>query len=111
MATATLLRRMALALPGTTEYPHFDRAAFKVAVTYVTLATDGCSANFKFSPDEQALKCEILPDGFTAIPNAWGRRGWTTAHLAKLTDADLADALKLAWSHAGPRKRTPAGRK
>jgi hypothetical protein len=38
MATGTDLRRMALALKGTTEGPHFDRAAFKVARIYVTLA-------------------------------------------------------------------------
>ena len=36
MATAKDLRRMALALEGTTEAPHFDRAAFKVACIYVT---------------------------------------------------------------------------
>jgi hypothetical protein len=31
MATAADLRRAALALEGTTEYPHFDRAAFTAA--------------------------------------------------------------------------------
>lgn len=107
MTTGKTLRRMALALPGTSEYPHFDRAAFKVAVTYVTLTPDGRSANFKFTPDEQALKCSVHPDGFAAIPNGWGRQGWTTAILAKLTEADLADALKVAHAHAGPRKRKP----
>ena len=38
MATGKDLRRMALSLEGTTEAPHFDRAAFKVARIYVTLA-------------------------------------------------------------------------
>ena len=49
MATGTDLRRMALALKGTTGGPHFDRAAFKVARIYVTLAADGRTANFKFT--------------------------------------------------------------
>jgi hypothetical protein len=31
MATGNDLRRLALALEGTSEHPHFDRAAFKVA--------------------------------------------------------------------------------
>ena len=57
MATAKDLRRMALALEGTSEAPHFDRAAFKVARIYVTLAGDGKTANFKFTPDEQEFKC------------------------------------------------------
>ena len=38
MATGNDLRRIALSLEGTTEAPHFDRAAFKVARIYVTLA-------------------------------------------------------------------------
>jgi hypothetical protein len=38
MASAADLRRIALSLAGTAEAPHFDRAAFKVAHIYVTLA-------------------------------------------------------------------------
>jgi hypothetical protein len=53
MASGKDLRRIALSLEGTSEAPHFDRAAFKVARIYVTLAADGKTANFKFSPDEQ----------------------------------------------------------
>jgi hypothetical protein len=43
MAKAADLRRIALALAGTVEAPHFDRAAFKVARIYVTLAADGAA--------------------------------------------------------------------
>jgi hypothetical protein len=105
MATAKDLRRLALALEGTTEGPHFDRAAFKVARIYVTLAADGKTANFKFMPDEQDFKCIMLPDAFAPVPNAWGRQGWTTATLAKLTVADLASALEMSWQHALVKKR------
>ena len=52
---------MALELEGTAEAPHFDRAAFKVARIYVTLAADGRTANFGFTPDEQELKCLVAP--------------------------------------------------
>ena len=110
MTTAADLRRMALSLEGTTEAPHFDRAAFKVARIYVTLAADGRTVNFKFAPDEQELKCTVAPDAFAAVPNAWGRQGWTTATLAKLTAPELRDALEMAWRHALPKKGA-AGRK
>jgi hypothetical protein len=100
MATARDLRRMALALDGTTEAPHFDRAAFKVHRIYVTLDADGKTANFKFTPDEQELKCMLAPEAFTAIPNAWGKQGWTTATLSKLRAADLKSALETAYAHA-----------
>ncbi|MBW7962104.1 MmcQ/YjbR family DNA-binding protein [Bradyrhizobium sp. BR 10261] len=106
MATSADLRRIALSLSGTTEAPHFDRAAFKVARIYVTLAADGKTANFKFTPDEQELKCLTAPEAFAPVPNAWGKQGWTTATLAKLTSGELKSALETAWRHAlsKPRK-------
>jgi hypothetical protein len=109
MATGSDLRRLALALQGTAEATHFDRAAFKVARIYVTLAPGGKTANFSFAPDEQKLKCMTAPDAFTAIDNAWGRQGWTTARLSALSVAELKDALTVAWRNALPRpakKRT-----
>ena len=105
MATATDLRRLALALPSTTAAPHFDRAAFKVARIYVTLAPDKRTANFVFTPDEQALKCMVAPDAFQPVPNAWGRQGWTTATLARLSVPELKAALAMAFAHAQPKKK------
>ncbi len=105
MADAAEFRRLALALPGAGEYPHFDRRAFKARVTFATLAADGLTANFKFSPDEQQWKCEIAPDAFAPIPNAWGRGGWTCATLAALSEAELAAALQMAWRHAEPKTK------
>jgi hypothetical protein len=100
MATGEDLRRAALSLEGTTEAPHFDRAAFKVARIYVTLAADGRTANFKFTPDGQDFKCMMAPDAFKPVPNAWGRQGWTTADLSRLEAAELRAALETAWTHA-----------
>lgn len=105
MADAEMLRRLALSLDGTVEAPHFDRAAFKVARIYLTLAGDGLTANFKFKPDEQSLKCTVLPTAFSPVGNAWGRQGWTTAILSELNEADLLNALETAWQHALPVKR------
>ena len=105
MATAKDFRRSALSLPGTTEAPHFDRTAFKVRRIYATLAPDGRTANLMLSPDEQALKCEVAPDAFARIPNAWGARGATTATLAALTAAELRSVLELAWRRAQAKKQ------
>jgi hypothetical protein len=104
MATGSDLRRMALQLEGTTEAPHFDRAAFKVARIYVTLAADGRTANFKFMPDEQEFKCLLAPKAFASVPNAWGKQGWTTAKLSALSAAELKAALETAWAHAVSKK-------
>ena len=105
MATAKDLRRLALALEGTTEAPHFDRAAFKAARIYVTLAADGKTANFKFKRDEQEFKCMMAPEAFTAIPNAWGKQGWTTATLSKLSVAELRAALAMAHAHGAAKPK------
>jgi hypothetical protein len=105
MATAKDLRRMALALPGTSEAPHFDRTAFRAARIFVTLAADGRTANFMFTPDEQEFKCMMAPDAFAPVPNAWGRKGATTATLAKLSAAELKAALAIAYAHAQPKAK------
>jgi hypothetical protein len=106
MADAAAFRRIALALPGAAEYPHFDRRAFKARVTFATLAPDERSANFKFAPDEQALKCAVASDAFEAPDNAWGRRGWTRAKLAALSEFELEAVLEMAWRHAAPKAKT-----
>jgi hypothetical protein len=114
MVDAADFRRIALSFEGAGEYPHFDRRAFKARVTFATLATDELSANIKFAPDElsanikfapdeQALKCAVAPDAFAALDNAWGRRGWTSATLAALSEPELTAALEMAWRHAAPK--------
>ena len=104
MSTGKDLRRVALSLEGTTEAPHFDRTAFRVKRIYVTLAADEKTANFMFTPEEQEFKCMMAPEAFAPVPNAWGKRGATTAILAKLTIAELEDALRAAWRRAMSKK-------
>ena len=106
MANAADFRRIALSLEGAGEYPHFDRRAFKARVTFATLAPDELTANVKFAPDEQALKCMVAPDAFLPLDNAWGRRGWTCATIAALSEAELKAALEMAWRHAAPNAKT-----
>ena len=104
MATAKDLRRLALALDGTAEAPHFDRTAFKVRRISATLAPDGRSANLMLTPGEQALKCTLTPEAFAPVPNAWGVRGATTVKLSAVTVAELRDALSLAWRRSLPKR-------
>jgi hypothetical protein len=111
MAKASDLRRIALSLEGTSEAPHFDRAAFKVKRIYATLAADGKTANLKLDPDEQEFKCMLAPEVFAPVPNAWGKQGWTTVTLARASTAGLHAALEMAWIHAAPAKPGGARRK
>ncbi len=100
MVTARDITRIAMALEGTLQAPHFDRMAFKVARIYATLAADQRTVNLRLTPDEQAMKCTLAPDVFAPVPNAWGAQGWTTMTLEAATRADADAALKLAWQGA-----------
>ena len=100
MSDGADFRRIALSLEGVREYAHFDRRAFKARVTFATLAPNETTANIKFAPDEQALKCAVAPDAFAPLDNAWGRRGWTRATLFALTEPELRAALEMAWRHS-----------
>lgn len=105
MANADDLRRIALSLEGTTEAPHFDRAAFRVARIYATLDADGLTANLNLTPDEQEFKCMLAPEAFKPLPNKWGASGWTTLVLASLSEDDLRTALVMAYAHALPKPK------
>ena len=100
MAKAEDLRGLAMALEGTSEAPHFDRAALRADRMFVTLDASERTANFKFTPDEQEFKCQLAPEVFKPIDNGWGRQGWTTAILAAATADDLQAALEMAHAHA-----------
>ena len=105
MTDAAAFRRIALALPDAAEHRHFDRRAFKARVTFATLAPDELTANLKFAPDDQALKCAVQPDAFAALDNAWGQRGWTRATLAALSEAELRAALEMPWRHGAAKPK------
>ena len=75
MSDSATFTRIALRLPGAISAPHFDRVAFKVKRTFATLPADGLSANIKFTPDEQELKCMVAPEVFTRIDNGGGTAG------------------------------------
>jgi hypothetical protein len=109
MADAATLRRLALALPGTTEAPHFDRTAFRARTIFATLAPDGLSANLKLTPEEQEYRCTLISSAFAPVPGGWGRMGYTTVTLAAIDDDQLASALQSAWRRAStkpaPRRR------
>jgi len=111
MSSARDFRRIALSLHGTTEAPHFDRTAFKVARIYATLAADGRSANLRLAPDEQEFKCLLAPKAFGAVPNAWGKQGWTTVTLANINVTELKAALEMAWRQAAAKKSKKKSRR
>lgn len=104
MANADDFKRIAVALDGTQVNPHMSRLSFKVNRIYATLAEDGLTANLKFLPDEQELKCLTHSDAFQPVSGGWGKQGWTSMTLSELSENELKSALEMAWAHAVPKK-------
>lgn len=91
-------KTLALSLPGAGEQPHFNRTAFTVKKKiFATLSFEDNTLNLKFTPAEQFIFCPPGSDIIFAIPNGWGRQGWTTINLTKASKKLVAAALKEAY--------------
>lgn len=106
------VRKLALALPGASEVPHFDRAAFRTSRRiFATMSADGASVNFMFDPEQQEFWCENEPAAFAPVPGGWGRMGATTCLLPSVDEAAFRSALNAAHARAmEPPKKKPRKR-
>lgn len=101
-------RGYALALPGASEKPHFDRAAFRTPKRIFATLGAAHDLNLMFDPDLQAHYCAMTPDAFAPLDNAWGKNGATRCDLKKVDAATLKSALLAAHAKANappPKKR------
>jgi hypothetical protein len=99
-------RRMALALRGAGEAPHFHRLAFRTPrKIFATLDAAAGDLNLMFDPDLRDFYCEQAPHAFTPVPGGWGRRGATRCDLKAVDEATLESALRAAHQLAAPRAK------
>lgn len=99
-------RRLALALPGASEAPHFHRLAFRTPrKIFATLDAAAQDLNLMFDQDLRDFFCEQAPHAFTPVPGGWGRMGATRCDLTRIDEATLASALAAAHRLAAPRPR------
>ena len=96
------LRRLALALPGTEEKSHFDKADFRVKNKIFVSLKDDAIGVIKLLPEQQAMMVEAEPRVFQPIPGGWGRKGWTKIILANADEITLKSALQTAWKNVAP---------
>jgi hypothetical protein len=99
--TAARARALALSLPGTTTYPHFDRLAFRLPRrTFATLGLDSGDMNLMFDHEHQEKFCERAPQAIAPVAGGWGRMGWTRCDLKQIDGATLKAALEAAHALA-----------
>lgn len=98
MVTIDKFRELVFSFPGVEEYTHFDRRAFKTKRIFVTLHEESRSANFMFSPEEQAEFCSLDRDGIAPLPNKWGLQGVTCLELDKVDEDVVFAGLEVAYN-------------
>ncbi len=96
-------RELALALPNTSEAPHFDRLAFRTPrKMFATLDASARDMNLMFDPDLRDFYCEQASYAFAPVPGGWGRKGATRCQLEAVDEPTLVSALQAAHRLAQP---------
>ncbi|PJJ84603.1 MmcQ/YjbR family DNA-binding protein [Mucilaginibacter auburnensis] len=106
MVEIEAVRAFALSLPGTEEYDHFGKPAFRANKrTFATLWVPEQRAMVKLSLIDQSVFSAFDPTVIYPVPNKWGLQGCTFFDLTNVRQDMLEDALTTAWQ-ATSQKRT-----
>ena len=99
------IRQLALALPETTEQPHFEKPSFKVGKkVFATYNGPFNRICVKLSEADQYAFCSFDSSVIYPVPNKWGKQGWTLINLATVQEETLVDALTMAYCEVAPKK-------
>src|SRR5690349_14146468 len=106
MIIAETARQIALSMPGTEEYDHVGRPAFRANNrTFSTLWMQDQLMMVKLSPIDQSVFCAFDSSIFYPVPNKWGQQGFTLVDLKKVRLDMLTDAIKTAWQTVMDKKK------
>jgi hypothetical protein len=97
------VRRLALALPETTEQPHFHLTSFRVkGKIFATAAPDGSFMNVFVDDDLRETIVAVDPKAYET--QWWGKSAYLHVHLAAAKARDLKTLLHAAWARRAPKK-------
>jgi hypothetical protein len=98
------VRRVALALPRTTEHLVRDRVKFRVGrLVYVAFSRDETLMGFAFPKDERAALVESEPGKFRMPATSDLRYHWVVADLSALDVDEMTELVTDAWTMVVPR--------
>jgi hypothetical protein len=91
------VRRLALALTGTSEAPHHERTSFRVGgKIFATMPPDGSSVNVLLGEEDARAAAEESPGGVEVL--WWGKRvAGVRVDLARADADTLAELIEDAW--------------
>ncbi len=104
--TANDFRKLALALPETTESAHMDHPDFRVGgKIFATLGhPEPGWGMVKLTPEQQHYFSKEEPDVFIPVKGGWGRKGAINVKLKCAKKKSLEKALRAAWRNTAPKK-------
>jgi hypothetical protein len=104
MVTVDDIRKVALALPRTTEHLIRDRVKFRVGqIVYVALSRDEKTMGFGFPREERAALVAAEPDKFF-LPDAYNMRfQWVETWLDRLDVLEMRELVVDAWRMCVPK--------
>jgi hypothetical protein len=104
MISLDAFRKVAMSFEAVEELPHFEKTSFRVRKKiFATLDAQHHRACVKLTEVDQSIYCDIDPVMIHAVPNKWGKSGWTFVELAKVNKEILKDILTTAYCTVAPK--------
>lgn len=105
MVSIDAFRKLALSLPEATEEPHFEKTSFRVRKKiFATLSIAEKRAVLKFNEIDQSVFCAHDKSIMYPVKGGWGKQGWTTMELRKISKGICKDALVTSYKNVAPKK-------
>jgi hypothetical protein len=112
MITLETLRLIALALPETTEAPHFEKLSFRVNTKiFATYDQQNNRTCVKLSALDQDVFSSMDKINIYPVANKWGTQGWTLIETDNVHPDLFTDALTSAYCAVAPKKLAEMVRK
>ena len=109
MSSASIFRRIALAMQDAVEGAHMGHPDFRVHNRiFASLHTQDRFGMVKLTPDQQKELIRQYPAAFSPEAGAWGRAGCTRVTLSAVDEDPLGEAMTLAWQNLANAKSKPA---
>jgi hypothetical protein len=103
MVTVDDVRRVARALPRTTEHVIRDRVKFRVGqLVYVAFSRDETLMGFGFPKEEREWLVGTEPDKFMMPRESDLRYNWVVVRLAAIDEVEMRELVIDAWSMCVP---------
>ena len=106
MVTPASLRKLVLSLEDVTEQPYFEMTSFRVGEkkVFITLNKAETRICIKLTPEDQDLFSLHDKTAIYAVPNKWGKLGWTFVDLKKVRAEVMRELVKTALQGFQPNK-------